>query len=75
MPVIKVHLEVSIRSLLEIFIRSSELGNTIALNCDKCFVVMEYYVELALEGCTLEERKKALVNHMNHCPDCREDHR
>jgi hypothetical protein len=64
----------SIRSLLEIFIRSSAPGHTITLNCDECFIVMEYFVELALEGCTFDEIKNAPVNHMNHCPDCQEHH-
>ena len=58
--------------MLEIFIHSSTTGHTITLNCDECFIVMEYFVELALEGCTFDEIKNALVNHLNHCPDCQE---
>jgi hypothetical protein len=64
----------SIRSLLEIFIRSSAPGHTITLNCDECFIVMEYFVELALEGCTFDDIKNVLVDHMNHCLDCQEHH-
>lgn len=63
-----------IRSLLEIFIHSSSSGKDITLNCDECFIVMEYFVELALDGFTLDEIKKPLLKHIKHCPDCQEHH-
>ncbi len=62
------------RSLLEIFIRSSSPGTEITLNCDECFVVMEFFVDVALEGLALDEVKRAVLLHLNHCPDCREHH-
>lgn len=64
----------AVRSLFEILIQSSKPGEETTLTCDECFVVMEYFVELALEGFTLEEIKKPLLKHIDHCPDCREHH-
>lgn len=63
-----------IRSLFQIFIRSSSSGVEVSLNCDECFVVMEYFVDLALEGIPQERIKQALLQHINHCPDCKEHH-
>ena len=63
-----------LRSLLEIFIHSSAPGKEITLNCDECFIVMEYFVELAMEGLLLEAIKEPLLNHIDHCPDCQEHH-
>lgn len=63
-----------IRSLFEIFMNTSLPGNAITLNCDECFVVMEYFIELAEEGLTIEDIKKPLLKHLAHCPDCREHH-
>lgn len=64
----------ALRSLFEIFIRSSKSGKEITLTCDECFLVMEYFVELVLEGVTLDEIKKPLLKHIAHCPDCEEHH-
>ena len=44
----------ALRSLFEIFIQSSMPGKETSLTCDECFAVMEYFVELVLEGFTLE---------------------
>jgi hypothetical protein len=63
-----------IRSLFEIFIHSSLPGNEITLTCDECFVVMEFFVDLVLEDLSLDEIKKPLLRHIDHCPDCREHH-
>ena len=63
-----------VRSLFEIFIRTSSPGNEIMLSCDECFFVMEYFVELALDGVSINDIKKALLRHINHCPDCQEHH-
>ena len=52
----------AVRSLFEILIQSSKPGEETTLTCDECFVVMEYFVELALEGFTLEEIKKRSSN-------------
>ena len=65
---------VAIRSLLEIFIHSSSPGEEITLNCDECFSMMEFFVDPGLEGVSMEDVKKALRQHINHCPDCREHH-
>ena len=64
----------ALRSLFEIFIRSSKPGKEYTLTCDECFAVMEYFVELVLEGFTLDEIKKPLLKHIAHCPDCQEHH-
>jgi hypothetical protein len=63
-----------IRTLFEILIRSSLPGNDITLTCDECFVVMEYFADLALEDFSLDDIKITLIKHINHCPDCREHH-
>lgn len=63
-----------LRSLFEILIQSSMPGKETTLTCDECFVVLEYFVDLALEGFTLEEIKKPLLKHIDHCPECQEHH-
>lgn len=63
-----------IRTLLEIFVRSSSPGVEITLNCEECFIVMEYFVDLALDGLSLDKVKTPLLRHINHCPDCQEHH-
>lgn len=63
-----------IQPLLEIFIRSSSPGKETTLNCDECFLVMEYFVELALEGVPQDEIKSALLKHLEKCPDCQKHH-
>ena len=35
---------------------------------------MENFVELALEGLSLDDIKGPLLKHMDHCPDCQEHH-
>lgn len=64
----------AIRSLLEIFIHSSAPGKEVNLNCDECFTLMEYFVDLALEGLSLNDIKEPLLKHIDHCPDCQEHH-
>ena len=64
----------AIRSLLEIFIDSSAPGKEVNLNCDECFTLMKYFVDLALEGIFLDDIKRPLLKHIDHCPDCQEHH-
>ncbi|MBE0411891.1 MAG: hypothetical protein IBX69_19350 [Anaerolineales bacterium] len=62
------------RSLYEILVYASLSGNEVTLTCDECFLIMEYLVDLAREGWPLDDIKKALFKHTNHCPDCYEHH-
>lgn len=60
------------RPLFEIFSLSPTAESDITLTCDDCFAILDYFVDLVIDGFTLEEIKKPLLHHMNHCPDCRE---
>ena len=35
---------------------------------------MEYFVDLALEGLSLDDIKGPLLKHIYRCPDCQEHH-
>ncbi len=62
------------RPLFEIFSLSSAAASDTLLSCDDGFAILDSFVELALEGSSLEEIKKHLLHHMHHHHDCREDH-
>jgi hypothetical protein len=35
---------------------------------------MEFFADLAMDGLSLDDMKRALLLHINHCPDCQEHH-
>jgi predicted anti-sigma-YlaC factor YlaD len=49
-------------------------GAQMPLNCDECFVVLEYLAEEAVYGATEKNLRMAIRRHLDQCPDCREHH-
>jgi predicted anti-sigma-YlaC factor YlaD len=49
-------------------------GAQMPLNCDECFVVLEYLAEVAVYGATEKNLRMAVHRHLDQCPDCREHH-
>jgi hypothetical protein len=51
------------------------LGPTAAeVSCERCFELLDEYVELELDGAPADERLPGLRAHLEGCPACREDH-
>ena len=44
------------------------------IGCEECFVRLDEYVELALEGHDAEARIPGMQAHLDGCPACREEH-
>ena len=44
------------------------------LLCDECFVKLDEYVELELDGAPADERIPGMRAHLEGCPACREDY-
>jgi len=63
-----------LRPLWEILVLARTPGTGITLNCDECFVVMEYLSASPLAEAELERVRGLIQEHLQHCPDCREHH-
>jgi hypothetical protein len=44
------------------------------VSCERCFELLDEYVELELAGADPEGRLPGLRAHLEGCPACREDH-
>ena len=44
------------------------------IGCEECFVRLDEYVELELEGHDAEARIPDMQAHLDGCPACREEH-
>jgi hypothetical protein len=44
------------------------------VSCDRCFELLDEYVELELSGADPDRRLPGLRAHLAGCPACREDH-
>ena len=44
------------------------------VSCDRCFELLDEYVELELAGEDADGRLPGLSAHLEGCPACREDH-
>jgi hypothetical protein len=44
------------------------------IGCEECFVRLDEYVELELEGHDAEARIPGMQAHLDGCPACREEH-
>jgi len=44
------------------------------VSCDRCFELLDEYVELELAGLDADARLPGLRTHLDGCPACREDH-
>jgi hypothetical protein len=45
------------------------------MTCERCFAVLDRYVELELAGSAPEPWVPAMQAHLDGCPACREEHR
>jgi len=63
-----------LRPLWQILIAVQDSRATVNLNCDECFVVMEYMVEQAVMGADKLFLHEIVERHLENCPDCREHH-
>jgi hypothetical protein len=62
------------RSLWEILVASRGAKNDARLNCDECFILMEHLAHVAVDWLDLDEARVLVMEHMQHCPACREHH-
>ncbi|HET6831190.1 MAG TPA: hypothetical protein VFH44_07550 [Solirubrobacterales bacterium] len=44
------------------------------VSCERCFELLDEYVELELAGADADRRLPGLRAHLDGCPACREDH-
>lgn len=44
------------------------------VSCERCFELLDRYVELELAGADADGRLPGLRAHLQGCPACREDH-
>jgi hypothetical protein len=44
------------------------------VSCDRCFELLDEYVELELAGADADERLPGLRTHLRGCPACNEDY-
>jgi len=62
------------RSLWEILVIAKQPGRDVILNCDECFVLLNYLADLTIETDSVEDIRAAIYKHLKHCPDCRQHH-
>jgi hypothetical protein len=63
-----------LRPLWQILIAAQDSRANVKLNCDECFVMMEYMVEQAVMGADRLFLQEIIESHLKNCPDCREHH-
>ena len=44
------------------------------VSCERCFELLDEYVDLELAGADADARIPGLRNHLDGCPACREEH-
>ena len=44
------------------------------VSCERCFELLDQYVELELDGENADARLPGMRAHLQGCPACREDH-
>jgi hypothetical protein len=44
------------------------------VSCDRCFELLDEYVELEVAGHDADDRLPGMRAHLEGCPACREDH-
>jgi predicted anti-sigma-YlaC factor YlaD len=44
------------------------------VSCEKCFELLDEYVELELKGADANTRIPGMRTHLDGCPACREEH-
>jgi hypothetical protein len=62
------------RPIWQILIAVMDSSKSVNLNCDECFVVMEYMVDQAVLGADKLFLEEIVERHLENCPDCREHH-
>ena len=62
------------RPLWQILITFKDRSPSISLTCDECFLIIEHLADEALAAVKEEDLQTALMQHLEHCPDCQEHH-
>ncbi len=44
------------------------------VSCEECFDLLDVYVELEVAGADADARLPGMLDHLQGCPACREDH-
>ena len=48
--------------------------NGYEVTCEQCFDLLDQYVDLELAGADVDARLPGMLNHLEGCPACREEH-
>lgn len=62
------------RPFWRILVLAAENGAQVPLNCDECFLILEYLAEAAAYGADERYLRQVVRRHIECCPDCREHH-
>ena len=62
------------RPFWKILVVAAEHGARVPLNCDECFIILEYLAEAAVHGAEEYYLRDAVRQHIESCPKCREHH-
>ena len=62
------------RPFWQILIEMHNPVKTIELNCDECFLYLEYMIDWVTPGEEIETLIEAIQHHIERCPGCREHH-
>ena len=62
------------RPLWELLMILRQPKRDLQVDCDECFIVLEYLAQSAIDGIEETQLRKAMLSHVNQCPDCREHH-
>jgi hypothetical protein len=62
------------RPFWQILLEMHDPEKAVTLNCDECFLYLEYMIDQALPGEEIGILIEAVRHHVDHCPDCREHH-
>ena len=67
-------MSIVLRSLWEILTIATQPGQEVVLDCDECFILLDYLVDITIDHESVEVVREIVENHLTHCPDCREHH-
>ena len=72
-PILKEMFHQTVLPLWQILLRSMNSGDGLTLNCDDCFLILEYLAETHHgNGADVEILRTIAINHLSCCPDCRQ---
>ena len=63
----------SIQPLWQLLLKARSLSEDVTLNCDECFLILEYLADIKQQiGADIEFLRTLARRHLSCCPDCRE---